>query len=71
MELSPVIAWGAVQIKGKVLGYKLAMALTNLGNHSDYKDCCTKANAENMRAHREERKVEDFHCPTQKKQMGN
>lgn len=70
-ELSPMVAWGAVQIESKLLGHHLAMALTNLGNHSGYKDCCSRANTENKRAHRGERKVEDFHCPTQKKRMGN
>lgn len=49
-DLPPVVAEGEVQIESKVLGYQVAIAFTNLGDHSDCKDCCTRANAENLRA---------------------
>lgn len=45
------------------------MALTNLGNHGDYKDWCARAMLKTQEHTGE--KAEGFYCPPQKKQMEN
>lgn len=36
-------------VESKVLGDQMVLVFTSLGNYSDYKECYTRDNAENVR----------------------